>query len=305
LGRIGRPEDVAPLAAFLASDEAGYITGAEIVVDGGQTLGIGMAFGREPSARANPNEDLRDVVRVTRQLRIPTADGVADAWLFAPDSGGPWPGVLMYTDIMGVRPVFMAMARRLADAGFCVLLPNLFYRVGPPADPPLSVHNSSELGRLMTLGAGLTRDRIEIDSVAYANALRACAEASQVPFGCIGYCMSGSMAVWTAAACPDSVRTVLSFHGGGLSAADARQASGVGARCYFGLAETDPFMPPEMVQAFKGDLDQAGVPYEIEVYPGTFHGFAVRDGSYDPAAAERHFAKSVDVLSKTSFLGSY
>jgi 3alpha(or 20beta)-hydroxysteroid dehydrogenase len=37
LGRTGAPEEVAPLVVFLMSDESAYISGAEIVVDGGQT----------------------------------------------------------------------------------------------------------------------------------------------------------------------------------------------------------------------------------------------------------------------------
>lgn len=37
LGRLGRVEDVAPLVVFLISDEASYISGAEIAVDGGQS----------------------------------------------------------------------------------------------------------------------------------------------------------------------------------------------------------------------------------------------------------------------------
>ncbi len=91
-----------------------------------------------------------------RKLAIETPDGTSQAWLFTPSEGtGPWPGVLIYTDIMGVRPLFKAMAQRLADAGFAVLLPNLFHRLGPPLDPPLSVKNSGDFGRLAEHGGNL------------------------------------------------------------------------------------------------------------------------------------------------------
>jgi NAD(P)-dependent dehydrogenase (short-subunit alcohol dehydrogenase family) len=36
-GRVGRPDDIAALAAFLAGPDSGFITGAEFVVDGGVT----------------------------------------------------------------------------------------------------------------------------------------------------------------------------------------------------------------------------------------------------------------------------
>lgn len=38
VGRLGKPEDIARLAVFLCSDAAGYVTGAEVLADGGQTL---------------------------------------------------------------------------------------------------------------------------------------------------------------------------------------------------------------------------------------------------------------------------
>jgi NAD(P)-dependent dehydrogenase (short-subunit alcohol dehydrogenase family) len=40
LGRLGKPVEIAAMAAFLASDEAGYITGQNFIVDGGKSLGI-------------------------------------------------------------------------------------------------------------------------------------------------------------------------------------------------------------------------------------------------------------------------
>ena len=38
MGRIGRPDEVAALCTYLASDEAGFVTGAEFVIDGGMSI---------------------------------------------------------------------------------------------------------------------------------------------------------------------------------------------------------------------------------------------------------------------------
>lgn len=300
LGRVGRPEDVAPLALFLASDESAYITGVNIVVDGGQTLGIGMSFGRDDpahmEARSAETSDDGD------RIEIRTPDGVADAYLFRPrtsQTANPLrPGVLMYTDIMGVRPVFKAMAQRLADAGFVVLLPNLFYRSGPPADPPLSVHRSGEFAKLMALMPTLTREAIQRDAGAYLAALTDQPDVQQGPVGCVGYCMSGGMAVWTVSAYPDRVGAVAAFHGGHLATggpdSPARLAAASGAAFYFGLAETDAFMTPEMIERLRSTLDEAGARYQAEVYPGTFHGFTIPDAGYNQTGAELHWVRMIE-----------
>ena len=299
LGRVGLAEDVAPLAVFLASDEAGYITGANIPVDGGQTLGIGMAFGEEPQFASKAAVLVREAEG--EELEIETPDGKSQAWLFTPREGsGPWPGVLLYTDIMGVRPLFKAMAQRLADAGFAVLLPNLFYRLGAPFETPLSEKKSGEFGRLLSMAGTLSQQTIERDSQAWLAALGARPEVAAGPVACVGYCMSGPMAMWTAAAHPERVGTVAVFHGGhmvtGRPDSPHRSVGESRARYYFGCAETDAFMTAEHQAELGRALDEAGREHRIEVYPGTYHGFAIADASHDLEGERRHWDRLLEFL---------
>src|SRR5690606_30877753 len=71
----------------------------------------------------------RTYVMIEETLDIQTRDGAMETFVCQPDRG-EHPGVLLLMDAPGVREELRDMARRLATVGYCVLLPNLYYRAG-------------------------------------------------------------------------------------------------------------------------------------------------------------------------------
>jgi len=246
-------------------------------------------------------------------VQIPTPDGVADAFVAYPhvarsEGDGPWPGVLFYMDAFGLRDVLHDMAQTIADDGFYVLLPNVFYRSGPA---PL--FDTSELAseegrtavyrRAVPLITALTPDVVDRDAAAYLEFLAAQPDVKEGPGGVTGYCMGGRLAVRTAVAFPERVAAVASFHAGRLvtDGADSlhRQITGARTEYYFAHAEHDPSMTPEHVTALNGALEAVGVPFKSEVYEGTQHGFTMSDSDiYDPVSLERHWRNLLELFER-------
>lgn len=244
-----------------------------------------------------------------RTVQIPTPDGEADAFAAFPDGGGQHPGVLLYMDGFGVRPVLREMARELAAHGYYVLVPNVFYRHGtaPVIELPerIEAENREKLfARLMPLAETHTPERALRDADAYLTFLTAQPEASPGPAGVIGYCMGAALAMRTAAAHPDQVAAVAGFHPGPLvtDAPDSphRLAPELTAEIHLGIAEQDDSMPPKAISKLNRALDAAGVHYTCEVYPGTVHGFTMADTeAFNPAALQRHWDRLLPLLSHT------
>ncbi|MCX4767619.1 dienelactone hydrolase family protein [Streptomyces sp. NBC_01275] len=240
---------------------------------------------------------------------IPTEDGVADAYLAHPGDGTPRPAVLLYQDAFGLRPHLRAMADRLAEAGYTVLAPNVFYRHGraPVVQMPEFIDASARPEIFQAVGpliASLTPEPAERDAGAY---LRWLAENPLVvdgPVAVTGYCMGARLALFTAGAHPERVAAAAGFHGGRL-ATDAPDsphlvAGRVTAELYFGHADDDPSLPPEQIERFEEALTAAGVRHTCEVYSGARHGYTQADtAEYDEAASERHWAALLDLLKRT------
>jgi carboxymethylenebutenolidase len=243
---------------------------------------------------------------VEETIEIRTADGTSDGFLYRAEDGRRLPGVLHLTDIGGIRPANRDMARRLAEEGYAVLLPNVFYRTGRPPlfDFPRNMEEERTRKRFAELTSPLTPEAVERDAAAYVDFLAGHAAVRPGALGVVGYCFTGGMALRTAATRPDRVLAAASFHGGGL-ATDAPTSPHlvlprVSARLYFGHAVEDRSMPAEAIEKLDQALAAWGGRYESEVYEGARHGWTVPDSAaYHPEQAERAFGTLRDLLAAT------
>ena len=230
------------------------------------------------------------------RVTITAPDGDCRAFSFTPEGKGGasqvLPGVLFYMDAGGIRPAMLAMAQRVADAGYAVLLPDLFYRYGEygplvPAEV-LGPRMEAVLGPLVATTGNAVAAK---DTGAFLDFLDERTDVADGLRGAVGFCMGGGMAIAAAAEHASQIGAVASFHGGGL-ATDAqdsphRYADDLSAGLYVAAATDDPYYPPEMAGQFCAALAEAGVPHEHETYPAA-HGWMVPDfPSHDEAAAER------------------
>jgi len=230
-------------------------------------------------------------------VQIETADGVANAYVSRPAGDGPWPGVLFLMDGLGLRDALCAMADRLASQGYCVLLPNLYYRMGAyePFEPRVVFGGGPEFDRLIGMVNALDRDDAMRDAGAWLDFLDHQPEVRGRRHGVVGYCLGGGLAIAAACSHPERIGVAASFHGGGFVVEPA-SADAIAARVrvptYIGVAEIDRRHTPAISVGLEAALTRAGVPHAVELYPGSSHGFAVADlPAYDAASAERHWER--------------
>ncbi|HKV39953.1 MAG TPA: dienelactone hydrolase family protein [Blastocatellia bacterium] len=241
-----------------------------------------------------------------RELEIQAASGAADAFFCHPDGQGPWPGVLLLTDIAGIRPAYRDRARRLAGLGYAVLAPNVFYRTGPPPvfDFKFVPGEERSMKRVGELTAPVTPKAMENDSSSYVDFLASCDVVGKGPMGVVGYCFTGAMAMRTAAVRADRIGAAASFHGVRLysdtGASPHLELPRIKARLYFGHAIKDNSMPEEAIEKLDRALEAWGGRYESEIYEGAYHGWTTPDGPvYNHGQAERAFEKLTELFAAT------
>ena len=230
---------------------------------------------------------------VETDVTVKTADGLADAALFHPAGRGKWPAVLLWPDILGLRPVFREMGRRLAAQGYTVLVPNPFYRTrrAPIVTGPFDFADKTAVAKLFELKATLTDSGIDSDTKAYLAFLDRQKQVDRRKgAGVQGYCFSGPFAFRAAALRPDRVRAVATFHGGGLVTKEADSPHllipKTKARFLVAIAQNDDHAQPDAKTILKAAFAAAKRPATVEVYPAN-HGWCVAGSqTYNEPAAE-------------------
>ncbi|GIF11303.1 dienelactone hydrolase family protein [Actinoplanes teichomyceticus] len=241
-------------------------------------------------------------------IDVPAADGPADAYFVTPDGPGPYPGVLLFMDAFGVRPRLREMADRIAERGYAVLLPNLFYRdqrspLVEPAELTDADRRGAVFGRLVPMMQTLTSARLVADTTAYLDFLAAQDGVAAGPAGIVGYCMGGRNALIAMSALPDRIAALGSFHAGRVVTEEPdsphRAVGSITGEVYFGHADNDGSMTPEHVKALETALAEAGVRYTSELYEGAPHGFTMSDTAmYHPEGERRHWAALFALLDR-------
>jgi carboxymethylenebutenolidase len=235
------------------------------------------------------------------EVNVTTPDGTADCY-FAHPASGTAPGVLVWPDIFGLRPAFRQMGKRLAESGYSVLVVNPFYRVKKA--PTAEKGAATPIAEVRSLAQGLNETTHMTDAKAFIAWLdKQPSVAKDRKVGTQGYCMGGPIAFRTAAAVPDRVGAVASFHGGGLVTdkpdSPHLQAAKSKAQFLIAIAANDDKRSPNDKTVLKETFEKANLPAEIEVYEGSAHGWCPPDsGVYNEPLAEKAWSRLLVLYGK-------
>ena len=238
-----------------------------------------------------------------KDVAISTRHGWMPTFVVHPSDGGPHAPVIFYMDAPGIREELRMMARRIARAGYCCVLPDLYYRLG---NLRFDTHrrDAAMSTVIKTVRQTLTNAMVMDDTAALFSFLDGEAAVKPGKAGVVGYCMSGRFVVAAAAQFADRIAGAASLYGMDI-VTDQKDSphlalDRVKAELYLAFAEVDPVVPNEILPILRAALAKAGTTHEMKQFPGTHHGFCfVEREVYDYAAAEEAWAKQLDLWRRT------
>lgn len=226
-------------------------------------------------------------------ITLAAADGSGHfrAYLAVP-AAGHGPGLVLAQEIFGANATIRAQADRLAEEGYVVAVPDLFWR----QEPGVELEPSGEgMARAFALYQGFDEALGMQDIQATITGLRARPEVAGQGVGVLGFCLGGKLAYL--AACRTDADVAVGYYGVGIEAALGEAAQ---LRCplVLHIAEKDHFCPPQAQAAIREVLGgKPGV--SLHVYPGVDHAFARPGGDHfhKPSALMAH-ERSIAALRK-------
>ena len=230
-----------------------------------------------------------------REVVVTTQHGQMPSFAVSPDGDGPWPGIIFYMDARGMREELRNMARRIAKAGYFVLLPDVYYRLGT-IQFDLQKRDQTMITMIQAASRSFTREMVVADTAGMVAWLDAQDKVGPGQLGCVGYCIGGPFVTWAAAAFPSRIGAAMGVNGVRMVVDGPDSPHGLAphlkAGLYYGFAEKDHFSPPELIRDFTKALDDAGCTYEIDVFKDTDHGFVFPERNvYAPEPSEAHWQK--------------
>lgn len=264
---------------------------------------FGLSAAAAAGAGALPAQAAPEVIE--KAVDVKTPDGIADGFLLHPSAKGTYPAVLLWPDGFGLRRVLVDMAGRLAAQGHVVLVPNHFYRSGraPVIPANFDFNDPAQRAKFMAIRALMTDQGVDADARAYLAFLDAQPQTDKRrKAGVQGYCMGGALSFRTAAALPERIGAVGSFHGGGLVTDQPSSPHllipQTKASFLVAVAKNDDAKQPEAKNVLKAAFAKAGRPATVEVYPAD-HGWCVSDSHvYSEPAAEKAWAELTALYKK-------
>ena len=240
-----------------------------------------------------------------RIVEIDTPDGRMETFITHPEEGGPFPPVVVFMDVWGVREQLFDIARRIGTVGYAVAVPNLYYRQGGitfdyrhPDGTTISLKalDPAEQDKILAFLSHLTDEFAVSDTGAGLDDLATDAAVRSGAAGSVGYCLGGRLVIRAAGAFPDAFRATASLHGTRLvvDSPDSphREASRMKGEVYCGYGELDHYTPPDVIAALRDAFAGQAVDYRDLVHSQVDHGYAIPDRDvFDKAAAERDWER--------------
>jgi len=225
-----------------------------------------------------------------RHVEVATPEGRMDTFVTHPSGSGPYPAVVIYMDVWGVREELYDIARRIATVGYYCLVPDTYYRFGK-----VRHEFRDQRGRMISMEAldearkeqvrapmrRLTDDMVVRDTAALLAFMDGAEPVERGAIGAIGYCMGGRHVLRVAGAYPDRFKACASLHGTRLVVdgddSPHRSAMRATGELYCGFAGHDPYAPMSTVRTLAEVLTGPELKYTYEVHKGTEHGYALPD----------------------------